>query len=154
MAKIVDDKKNEFEQKIEELETKNEELNNSWKRALADYQNLEKRMVADRFDAARYSGQKIFRELIAVLDILQKASEHLKDQGLKLAVDSFLKVLEENGVTKIEVLGKKFDPQTMECIEAIESDKVDEVLEEVRLGYMLYDKVLRAAQVKVGKKII
>jgi len=150
----TDEKKNEFEQKIAELETKNEELNNNWKRALADYQNLEKRMIEDRHNTAKYSSQKIFQELIAVLDILEKAAEHLKDQGLQLAVDNFLKVLKENGVTKIEVLGKKFDPETMECIEVIANDKDTEVLEEVRPGYFVYDKVLRAAQVKVGKKVI
>lgn len=150
----TDEKKNEFEQKIAELETKNEELNNNWKRALADYQNLEKRMMENGHNTAKYASQKIFQELIAVLDILEKAAEHLKDQGLQLAVDNFLKVLKENGVTKIEVLGKKFDPETMECIEVIENDKDGEVLEEVRAGYFVYDKVLRAAQVKVGKKVI
>lgn len=153
MAKI-DDKKNEFEQKIEELETKNEELTDNWKRALADYQNLEKRIVQDKQELAKYTNQKILREILEIFDTLVKASEHLKDQGLKLIVDKFLGVLKENGVTKIEVLGKKFNPQLMECIEVIKSEKEDEVLEEVRTGYLLYDRVLRVAQVKVGKKVI
>lgn len=154
MIKNVDDKKNELEQKIEELETKNDELTNNWKRALADYQNLEKRMVQDRHDAVKYANQKILHELLVCIDDIENAEKHIKDQGLHLAVGGFQAILKGNGVQKIDVIGKKFDPQVMECIKVVQNEEDGIVIEEVRPGYTFYDKVLRPAQVKVGKKII
>ncbi|MBI3385139.1 nucleotide exchange factor GrpE [Candidatus Gottesmanbacteria bacterium] len=131
-----------------------DDLTISWKRALADYQNLEKRIAQNREELTKYSTQKLIKELLSVLDTLEKADEHLKDQGLDLAVGNFQTILKANGVKKIEVMGKKFDPEMMECTEVIPSDKDDTALEEVRRGYMLWDKVLRPVQVKVGKKIV
>ncbi|MCL5675650.1 MAG: nucleotide exchange factor GrpE [Patescibacteria group bacterium] len=152
MGKTDDEQKKIYEEKIKQLEEKNEELNNSWKRALADYQNLEKRIRENSDELAKYAGEQILREVLEPLDILKKAEEHLQDQGLSLAVSNFLKVLEENGVVKIEVVGKKFDPNLMECVEVVQGEKEDVVVEEIRAGYMFKDKILRPAQVKVGKK--
>ena len=129
-----------------------EDLTNSWKRALADYQNLEKRFFQDKAELIRYSTQNIISDLLAVLDTLEKSDEHLKDQGLHLAVGNFQTILEKSGLKKTEVVGKTFDPEIMECVEVEQCDKDDEVLEEIRPGYVLWDKVLRVSQVKVGKK--
>lgn len=134
------------------LQQEIEEWKSKYFRALADYQNLEKRQKAQAQDLVKHASEKIIYELLAVLDTLEKAEKHLNDPGLTLGVKSFWMVLAENGVKKIDVLGKKFNPHEMECVEAVESDKVDEVVEEVRAGYKLEDKVIRVAQVKVGKK--
>ncbi len=63
----------------------------------------------------------------------------------------FYKLLEEEKILKIDVLGKKFDPIIMECIEVIGNEKEDTVSEEIRTGYFMHDQILRVAQVKVGK---
>jgi len=148
------DKDQQKDQQIADLKKQIEDLTNKWKRALADYQNLEKRTVMQIADSAKYSAENIVAKLLPVLDTLEKAEEHLKDQGLSLAVASFRDVLKSEGAEKIDVLGKKFNPQEMECIEVVPSDKEDEVVEELRSGYKLGDKVIRVAQVRVGKKKI
>lgn len=134
------------------LQQEIEEWKSKYFRALADYQNLEKRVQAQEKELVKYASEKIIYELLTVLDTLEQAEKHLKDSGLTLGVKSFWMILTGNGVKRIEVLGKKFNPHEMECVEVVESDKDDEVVEEIRAGYKLNEKVIRVAQVKVGKK--
>lgn len=125
---------------------------NKYVRALADYQNLEKRMVLDRLEQARIVSTKVLSEFLAVFDTLQKAEEHVKDEGLSLGMKSLWAVFEKNGVAKIDVNGKKFDPMQMECVEVVPADEDDVVVQELQPGYVLYGKVIRVAKVTVGKK--
>lgn len=137
----------------EQLEKDLEECKGKYLRALADYQNLERRVKGERETYIKYASQKILYTLLESFDIFEKVWEHDKDnEGLKLGISGFWKVLSEQGVKKIETVGKKFDPYFMECTEVVESDKEDIVIEEVRPGYSIEDKILRVAQVKVGKK--
>lgn len=137
---------------IENLKKEVEEWKGKYLRALADYQNLEKRVSEQRQEWARNAAKNLIVQLLSVFDTLEKTEKHLKDQGLALAIKSFREVLTREGVEKIEVLGKKFDPMTMECIEVIGDVKGEDVIEELRTGYKLGDKIIRVAQVKVGKK--
>lgn len=138
---------------IEKFKNEIEEWKGKYLRALADYQNLEKRFSEQRQEIVKYASERVICDLLAVLDTFEKAQEHLKDAGLTLGVKNFQTVLEGNGLTKIDVLGKKFDPLQMECIEVVGDSKEDDVIKELRAGYKLADKVIRVAQVKVGKKI-
>ncbi len=147
MTKKTDENIDKLKQEIEEWKSK-------YLRALADYQNLEKRFSEVRQELIKYAAEKIIHDLLAVLDTFEKAEEHLKDPGLTLGTKSFKTVLENNGLKKIEVFGKKFDPHEMECIEVVGESGADDVIEELRPGYKLGDKVIRVAQVKVGKKNI
>lgn len=131
-----------------------EKLRGKYLRALADYQNLEKRVITQRQQLFKYASERVIIKLLPVLDIIEKTAEHLKDQGLTLVVKNFLEVLESEGVVKIDVVNKIFNPVEMECVEVVESDKDNFVIEELRSGYRLEDKVIRVAQVKVGKKKI
>lgn len=128
-----------------------EEWKQKYLRALADYQNLEKRTAQRYSDDFRMAAQTLIVRLLPVIDVLYKAQEALKNQGLDLAVKQFEDVLESEHVAKFDVVGKPFDPQTMECIEVVEG-KDDIVMEETRAGYRLHDQIIRPAQVKVGKK--
>ena len=132
----------ELKKELEDAKKQIEEFNNNWKRALADYQNLEKRISTDREELTKYATE----------NYLEKAGLHIQDPGLKMIIGNFWTILKNSGVNKIEVIGKKFDPHLMECVEVVKSDKEDEVVEEVRSGYLLEDKVLRVASVKVGKQ--
>jgi molecular chaperone GrpE len=85
------------------------------------------------------------------LDNLILAEKHTQDEGVKLSIKHFLDILENEGVKRIETVGKTFDPNLMEAITTQEGEE-GKVLEEVRSGYMLYDSVLRPAQVIVGQK--
>lgn len=154
MNKKIDINKKDVNCNPEELRKEVEVWRGKYLRALADYQNLERRVDQDREEQIKLASKKIIQDILGAFDTLEKADKHLKDPGLTLGVKSFWSVLEADGVKKIEVLGKKFDPQLMECVEVAESDKDGEVVEEVRTGYMLWDKVIRVAQVKVGKRNI
>lgn len=130
-------------------------ISEDWKskylRALADYQNLEKRMHNEKEETRRFANQIFLQRLLPVIDTLERATMHLKDQGLTLALKEFETALSEFGVTKIETVGKDFNPHEMECIEVIIGEE-NKVIEELQPGYRLHDKILRVAQVKVGKK--
>ncbi len=136
---------------IEKLTNLVEEWKSKYLRALADYQNLEKRVETEKTEFARYAAEDIIHELLVVLDTLEKAEKHLKDEGLTIGVKSFWAILQKKGVKRIEVIGKKFNPVEMECVEVIESKNENIVTEEVRAGYKLGEKIIRVAQVKVGK---
>lgn len=120
-------------------------------RALADYQNLEKHIREVRGQEIKYAGKTVIEKLLPVVDVLEKVAQISTDQGIQLAVKLFWDVLKNEGVKKIEVIGKKFDPHTMECIEVVDGEN-EMVKEEVSPGYMIYEKLLRPSGVKVGKK--
>ena len=128
--------------KIAELKKQVEELTNKWKRALADYQNLEKRLASEKDEFVRFSNAALIVDLLTVLDYLEQASLHLKDEGLALAVKQFKAVLQNAGVEEISVHEKKFDPKFMECVETV-SGLENYVVEVMQKGYLLHKKVLR-----------
>jgi len=139
------------EPKNETDKEKIEELTNLWKRALADYQNLEKRQEKEKSDFVRFASANLILKFIPVLGNLEKTVENLKDQGLELIVDEFRKVLREEGVEEIKSLGEKFNPQLMEAVEVVKGDgKNDDTVAEVtERGYLLSGKVLLPSKVKV-----
>ena len=148
-----DDKeeKKEEDKHVQELKQKASEFEDKYKRVLADYLNLEKRVAEERKELILKSNKDLLLRLLPVLDTLILASKHSKDdQTLKLSVKQFFDILKVEGVEKIETEGANFDPNSMECIETVEGEE-GKVVEETRTGYRLYDQVLRPAQVKVGK---
>ncbi len=138
---------------LEETKKQTDEFRHKYLRALADYQNLEHRAQQDKERVIQRAAEQIIHELLVVLDTFESVQkQYPHDQGVSLGVQSFQTVLASRGLKKIEVLRKKFDPVEMECTEVVESDKDGEVVEEVRPGYRLSDKIIRVARVKVGKK--
>jgi len=121
-------------------------------RALADYQNLEKRTLEEHNRVRMFAGQLIIEKLLPVVDLLEKAEEHLKDQGLELALKELYSFFHTIGVEKIDVVGKAFDPFTMDCIEIVEGGGENTVVSVLSPGYYMHNKLIRPAKVKVGKK--
>lgn len=140
--------------KIQELEERATDFENRYKRVLADYQNLERRVAGERRELIQSANKQLILRLLPVLDILMLAKKHVDDKGLELSIQQFLDVLLGEGVKKIDALGNNFDPNTMEGVEIVEGSAEDDgkVIEELRSGYTLSDRVLRPAQVRVGKK--
>lgn len=130
-----------------------EEVVNNWKKALADYQNLEKRVAQERKSWVSGANKDLILRILPVLDTLMLANKHVKNEGLTLSIKQFTDVLKDEGVERIATQDRIFDPTLMECV-ATEEGEDGRVVEEVRAGYVLHGKVLRAAQVKVGKKAI
>jgi len=142
---IIDNEKEELKKQIEEL-------NNRWKRAIADYQNLEKRTEAERKEWIEFAEKNLINKLLPVLDILEKAEEHLKDEGLNLAVKQFKDVLMKEGVEEIDSLGKMFDPSLHECVDLENGEDENKIIYVYNKGYFLKGKIIRPAKVKVTKK--
>ena len=145
-------KKQADNQKIIQLTKEIEEWKNKYLRALADYQNLEKRIVETFSDKIKYAVKDFVIKILPVIDGLEKLARLNSDQVVKLVLKQFQDILRNEKVEKIEVLGKTFDPNFMECIEVVSSDKNDQVIEEIEPGYKMFDKIIRVAKVKVGKK--
>ena len=134
--------------KKKDLEIKR--LENLWKRALADYQNLEKRINFEKEDFVKFANSQLILKILPAIDSLEKAEEHLHNEGLSLALKQLKEGLVQEGLEKIQTQGKDFDPDFMECVEVGQGEE-GKVLDEIRAGYKLGDRVLRVAQVKVGK---
>lgn len=131
-------------------EQKINELTNNWKRALADYQNLERRVGEEKEQFTKYIKGSLIEKLLPVLDSFESVGKHIKDQGLALSIKSMKEILTSEGLKEVEVYGKGFDPNTMQAVEVVTGEE-GKVIEVFQKGYMLYNKVIRPAQVKVGK---
>ena len=155
--------------KIEELEQKVAELNNQLKRAVADYHNLEKRISEGRSELTNFVGAELVRRLLPVVDhletVIEKGRQVLSErseskdwfQGVELAVKEFEQVLAQEGLEQIAAdpstslgTGSQFDPSLHEAVDTREGEN-NMILEVVRKGYILNGKVLRPAQVVVGR---
>ena len=131
-----------LEEKVAEAEAK-------YKRALADYQNLEKWMKDQRSEWIKSANKDLLLRLLPILDTLMLAQLHSTDKTLQVTVGHFFDILKSEGVTKIETIGKEFDPHQMEAINTAAGEE-NKVITELRFGFLLNDKVLRPAQVTVG----
>ncbi len=151
-----DDKKQKKDDSVVKQVQEAEDWKNKYLRALADYRNLEKRKEEEVATVRKFAGEVILARLLPVADTFVTAAIHLKDPGLDLAIKQLFAFFQEAGVEKIETVGKQFNPHEMECIEVVDlpaqaEGNDNEVVEDVLPGYRLRGKVLRVAQVKVGK---
>ena len=128
-----------------------EELNNKYLRSLADYQNLEKQTQAWKEEFVKFANQGIIKQILEILDDLEKAQEHLKDDGLQIIIDKLKAVLKNNGVEEIEVLGTNFDPMIGEAVEVAPGKEDHKVVGVRTKGYRLNGKVIRPAKLIVSK---
>lgn len=125
---------------------------NKYLRALADYHNFEKRVSEEKQQIIKTANTQVILRLLPFLDHLEKAEVFVKDNGLKIVKDDFLKTLKELGLEELDVLGKPFDPHTCEALEVVAGEKDNVVAEVLRKGYKFQEKIIRVAQVKVSKK--
>jgi len=131
----------------------------------ADFENQRKRFDRELHQVRSYCSERIVAQLLDVVDELELAIKAGKcaDQNQKAMIDGIemtykklRKVLEQEGVTPIEcIVGKVFDPHCYDAIAAEERDDISEctVIEEIRKGYLLQEKVLRPAIVRVAKPL-
>jgi len=139
-------------EQIDEKQLEIDNLKNQLVRALADYQNQNKRFQEERQQIFTAASQNVLENLIPVLDILEKAQEHLKDQGLELAIGQFKHVLKEEGLEEITPLTHDpFDHEVMGAVESVEGEgEKNTVAECVISGWKFKSgKILRYAKVKV-----
>jgi len=142
------------EKTIEQLHQDLKEKNDKLLRAYADLQNYQKRMEKEVAGKEDETKKKYLSELLDVYELLQKAYEDENPkQGLKLLLSNLEKFFEKECVTYIECKGKTFDHVVHHAISTIEKDDCDDgtIIDEVKKGYLIGDKLLRPAQVIVVK---
>lgn len=145
------DKSNKLQDEVDQLKLQLAESKQAQLRALADYQNLSKRVEQQRTEIYRLVSVSWLTSLLPVIDDLERAQAHLKDQGLDLVLKRWGELLKTEAVEVVNPINTLFDPSLMECIDQVEGE-VDTVVEVVEKGYKLNDFLIRPAKVKVGKK--
>lgn len=123
---------------------------NKWKRALADYQNLEKRIEQHQTQMVKLANATLLKRIVEVLDDFHRAASHIDDQGLHMVLKQLHSILDQEGLNEIETDGRTFEAELMECVELVDGPK-DKVVKTLQKGYRLYEAVLRPARVTVGK---
>lgn len=148
-----------------ELQTAREEARKNWDlylRSQADLENFRKRMQREKQDLARFANENLLREFLPVIDNLQRAVDHAREQqndsgalleGVQMTLDQFARTLEKFGVTPIEATGQPFDPALHEAMGQVVSEELppNHVAQELQKGYQLHDRLLRPALVMVSK---
>ena len=143
------------------LQAQLDELNQRFLRTAADFENYKRRTALEKDDLLKYSNAKIIGEILPVLDNFQLALKTTSDnkevqnvvKGVDMIYRQLLQVLEAAGMTKNEAVGHAFDPNLHEAIMQVDDDSVpeDTVVEELRAGYMLKERVIRPSMVKVSR---
>lgn len=138
---------------IQELKDQVSQLTNNWKKALADYQNLEKQMVLAQKQWVDFSNQQLICKLLPVYDNLRQLVKHLPDKGLQLTFEEFKKILQSEGLEEIQIIDDKtaFDAKSMDCVETCLGQDCT-IVKTCQPGFLLKGKLIRPAKVVVGKK--
>lgn len=147
-----------LKKQVTEAESKASEYKDSWLRSQADFQNYKKRLERD--NEMMYVSMKgdIIKKVLPILDDLERALQNRRADdpwanGIELVVHKFENILESEGVKKIEALGAEFDPNFHEAIshETADGAKSGSVIGVVQNGYMLGERVIRPALVRVAQ---
>lgn len=135
-----------------------EDYYNRLVRMQADFENYRKRVAKDRDDLLKYAGEQIITMLLPVLDNMERAlSVRHEDagkvyEGFEMIDRQMREILEGEGIKAIPTVGEQFNPEIHEAVMREENSQYPEntVIEELRKGYTLKGKVIRAAMVKVA----
>lgn len=161
--KLKKEKKDKNKEKIKELEAKVKELEEQNLRSHAELINYRKRKDEEISKMLKYSNEDIVRELLPIVDNFERAinmdDDNLEDEvskflaGFKMIYCKTIAILEKNGVKAIDGGNKPFDPTYHQAVmtEAREGVEAGMVLEVLQKGYLLKDKVIRPAMVKVSE---
>ena len=132
-----------------------------WLRERADLENLKRRTERERADAIKFGNERLLRDLLPVVDNLERAAAHARGggngkpliEGVELVLKGLLDVLDRHGVKRVETHGTRFDPAHHEAMAHVESEQHEPnaVVEEHQPGYRLNDRLLRPALVSVAK---
>ncbi len=155
----------ELRQKLQETEKEKEKEIAELKERLlyqqADFENFKKLKAKEKQEVLRFGNETLVKELLPVIDNLERAIQHgckteeasAIVEGVQLTLNSFLKVLEKFGVTRVEALEKEFDPNLHEAIaqEPREDKAPGTVVTELQKGYIMDGRLLRPSMVTVAK---
>lgn len=156
---VLENEKQEDE--LELLRKEIKRLNNLYLRTLADSENYKKRIDEEKLRDRKYAAQSVLEQLVNIIDIFDKAVNVKTDDqkinnyliGFKMINNNLQELLKNEGVKKIEVIGKQFDPKLHHAMDTKYDKNEDDgiILEETQTGYLFKDRVLRPSIVIVNK---
>jgi len=148
-------------EKIQLLENEVEELKDKVLRKSAEFENYKRRTENDQLNLLTYAAESFISKLLPIIDDFERSMKHIDSvndndsvkEGMGLIYDKFVKLLDEQGVKKMESKGKSFDVNYHEAIMQQKADNFPPhtVIDELECGYMYKDKVIRHAKVIVSE---
>jgi molecular chaperone GrpE len=148
-------------EKIQLLENEVEELKDKVLRKSAEFENYKRRTENDQLNLLTYAAESFISKLLPIIDDFERSMKHIDGtndidsvkEGMGLIYDKFVKLLDEQGIKKIESKGKPFDVNYHEAVMQQKAENVPPhtVLEEIECGYLYKDKVIRHAKVIVSE---
>ena len=155
-----------YEKLADELaRTKEEAAENydKYLRTSAELENYRKRAIKERADAINYGNEKILKDILPIIDSMERALDHSSNsqdfdafvEGLNLIYEQLFSVLQKHGVESIDAVGQEFDPNFHEAMLQVESEDYEDntVVEEFEKGYVLNGRLLRPAKAAVSKHV-
>ncbi|RKY99378.1 MAG: nucleotide exchange factor GrpE [Ignavibacteriae bacterium] len=146
-----------------ELEAKVSELQDQLLRKAAEFDNYKRRTENDQLNLLSFAAESFITKILPVIDDFERSLDHISDaesaeaikEGIVLVYDKLLKILDEQGVKKIDSVGKPFNVDYHDALMQVKDDTVPAhtVVEEVEKGYMYKDKVIRHAKVIVSEDV-
>ncbi len=163
-ASAADSKTSEgTDEKVKELEQQVQELKDALLRKAAEFENYKRRKESEQELFAKYAAESFIINILPVFDDLERSVKHLNEsddleslkKGIQMVFDKFKKILEDQGVKKIEAKGKPFDFNLHEALMQQPAEGVEPhtVLDEIESGYLYKDKVIRHAKVIVSQEV-
>ena len=146
-----------------ELEAKVNELEDKLLRKAAEFENYKRRTENDQFNLLSFAAESFITKILPVIDDFERSLDHISDaesaeaikDGIMLVYDKLIKILDEQGVKKIDSVGEPFNVDYHDALMQVKDDTVPAhtVVEEVEKGYMYKDKVIRHAKVIVSEDV-
>lgn len=154
----AEDESEALKRQLEEAQAQASEFKDSWMRSQAEFQNYRKRVERDNEAVKAAMKGDIIRKVLPVLDDLERALQNRPPgdawaDGIELVVRKFQNILDMEGVKRIEAQGVEFDPNLHEAIshEPADGVKSGHIIEVVQNGYVLGERVIRPALVRVAQ---
>ncbi len=155
----------QLRKELDEKTKEAEEFRNKYLRKCADFENYKKRMDKEKSALVSFANEELIKELLGVLDNLERALEHFEESpseeaavnslrsGVELTLKNMHDILKKFGLKEIEAMGKPFDPTMHEALSHEESEEYESgiVIKELQKGYLLNERLLRPSLVVVAK---
>lgn len=147
-------------QVADDLADKILKLNDQHLRLMAEFDNYKKRTLKERADLIKYSGERVFIDMLPIIDDFERALAHLPEEdsplkeGIIMIHSSFVNFLKNNGVKEMDTKDKDFDMDLHEAISmfpAADESQKGKIIDCTQKGYMFHDKVIRYAKVVVAE---
>ncbi len=159
--KLKDKTRQELLKKIKEIEEESEKNYNLYTRTYAEMENIKKSGKKEREDLAKYANESLIKDILPVIDNLEKAISHTKEgsnssgllEGVELTLGAIKKTLEKAGIKEVVAEGKLFDPNFHEAILQQEDNetKPGHIIKELQKGYLLNGRLIRPSMVIVAQ---